>query len=143
MILNRQLGISGLWVCPSPGHKTSTTKKRFIICVQCGEKRYLKGLKSGGATTRCKACQKIHNNHNMVKWQDANSYPRRRFEKKADLNRRANCEHNPECLMKYRFYNDLPCKNCQRFKKQDFNQDVYSTRYDYSERSRHGGIVFV
>ena len=63
---------------------------------------------------------------------------------KIDLKRRRNCIYAMEiCCFKYDDMRNLPCKGCNRFKQLDFTTDVYSTRHDYSERARHGGIIFV
>ena len=127
-------------VCPV--HRDCITESRFVLCIDCREKRYLAGMHTGGRTIRCVPCQKIatdkktkEKNKNRI----ISRKIKKKYDKKKDLDRRANCKYSIQtCLFKYAEYYNMPCKGCKDFVQQVFHIDEYATRGDFSENMKHG-----
>jgi len=116
---------------------------RHIICCDCGAKRYFKHPAAGHSTIRCVECQAAYHKESMKGWRKRNPNAKSKYDKVADLDRRAHCKSRNSCLDKYSYFNSMPCKDCVEYECKEILIDGYAIRFDYSVRSRHGGIVFV
>ena len=124
--------------CPDHG---GITAQRFIYCAKCGEKRVIKGNNNCN-TFLCVSCQRDRNRATMREYnrkrgkQNRNisitsvgSKTRTKYDAKKDLERRANCKHAMTvCFKRYDNYNNMPCKGCKKFERQEYNYEVYKTR---------------
>ena len=124
--------------CPNHGN---ITEQRFIYCTKCGDKRILKGNNNCN-TFLCVSCQRDRNRATMREYnrkrgkQNRNisitsvgSQSRTKFDKKKDLERRANCKLAMSvCFKRYDNYNNMPCKGCKKFERQEYNYEVYTSR---------------
>ena len=126
--------------CPNHG---DITENRFIYCANCGEKRVIKGNNNCN-TFLCVSCQRDRNRATMREYnrnrgkQNRNisitsvgSQSRTKFDKKKDLERRANCKLAMSvCFRTYEHYNNMPCQGCKQFEQQEFEIDCVTNRVE-------------
>ena len=125
--------------CP---YHSGITAQRFIYCAKCGEKRVIKGNNNCN-TFLCVSCQRDRNraimreyNRNIskkggrsVSKKNVGSTKRTKFDNKKDLERRSNCKLAMSvCFRKYDEYNNMPCRGCKKFQRQEYNYEVYTSR---------------
>lgn len=131
LILSRTVNKEGIKSCPK--HDWGVTVSRYIICVECGTKRDLKGLTGGNLATRCIPCQWKKTTGKDIGWEKKYSSENRdaKYEKYkglADLDRRASCKYLENvCLDVYDKYEDIPCAICEYYSEQVYYVD-YGTR---------------
>ena len=126
-----------------PNHNiNNTTEFRFIFCAKCGEKRVIKGNNNCNSFL-CVSCQRERTRATMRAYsrniskkggrkeskKNVGSQARTKFDKKKDLERRSSCKLAMSvCFRKYDQYNNMPCRGCKKFKRQEYNYEVYQTR---------------
>ena len=124
-----------------PNHPEATTSYRFILCKDCRDKRVIKGNNNCNSFL-CVSCQRDRNRATMRKYnrnvgkqnrktskKNVDSTKRTKFDNKKDLERRSNCKLAMSvCFRKYDEYNNMPCRGCKKFQRQEYNYEVYTSR---------------
>lgn len=128
------------FVCPE--HAEGIYVSSYIYCVDCGNKRFFHSPTAGHGSVRCVKCQKKINNQAMREWRGQSKYSRKRYDTRVDRDKRAHCANRDDCLIKYSDFNNMPCKNCEKYEKKVYLRDGYETARDYNCDTRLGGLVF-
>jgi Fe-S cluster biosynthesis and repair protein YggX len=98
-------------ICWKEFHTKNPLLIKYKKCLNCEEDRVGKKLVAG---KKCLACCKPSPLRTVFK-NSAGTYERTYNEEKRDVTR-WKCIHRKECLEKYEWYSNIPCKECKRYK---------------------------